>query len=337
MANKRDGLIWIDKDIPHNLKYYLNNKEYVVENHSTYTIDIPTEGSEREEFDKLAIGSVWIPAGTLLSINEDGITHKAIFPDEIENVIGVVTNNIIKTDTYKVTEAIISHDGFLEVDSKYLDDVFQEGKENILEYAEKGDVIYWFIGREEKEENSSNFNFIEPKNYPGKLTIYTPCGLKNNSSSLPGDNSLNVSYNGLPQIGVISKVNRIDESNSNLEIHLNFSKFNSSIEWSWPGIHNPSFSNPNCGKVESSNSSPIIIKHGLFPNSDSSFNPKCSCVITSLSEHEDENKDISEEIILAPVINHPTGENRRTEVIISSPEDLFIRINGKVSYKFDKG
>lgn len=328
--NRREGQIWIDRNAPYNLKYHIKNEDFVVENHSTYAIKVPDESSEDyTKFVALEIGSTWIPAGTLLSINNKGDITKAKFPDDLENVLGIVINDVKKIKDDSLTEAIISHDGLLTVKKENIEKVFKDSFENL----KLGDVVYWFIGRIEEDHS-----FTEPSNFKGKLTVYTPCGLKGNESAdeAPEDNSLNLTYSNLPQIGVITEKN---EDESSVKIHLNFSKFNSSIEYHWPGIHKE---NNACGKIvenKSSNPETIVLRHGLFSKYEdsTSFNPKCSCNIIALKKHENEGEIVEEETILAPISNYPEGDDRRTEVSISTPEDVFIRINGRVSYKFDRG
>lgn len=342
VSKKRaDGLIWVDRSLPYKLKYHLNGNDYVVETSAVYEINSALAS------DTYNIGDIVLPAGTLVKLSDNGESiTKAAFPDDLEEVLGILTTDVKKLSKTTFSDAIISRNAYLTITQPCR--VFKEFKtltsvkESDFKWVELGKKlsegygcpIYWFIG----ESDASSYT--DPSNYPGMLTFNTPSGYRGIGSSTPTP-SLNVSYSNLPQIGNLVKV---DIKNQKIEIHLNFSRFDSTLEWSWPGIHN---SDNDCGKIEATisgglqSSNIIDIRHGLFANDTEGYNIRSFCNIVALNKHEievgAEGEDPEESIIQAPVKNKVSGNDRGTIITISSPEALYYRISGRVNYKFDKG
>lgn len=194
MATRQEGQIWIDKNAPHNLKYFVNGKEYAIDTEVRYTI-------ENLPADKL--GDYHI--GTLLAIEGD-ILVPARFPDHYNKVVGVCTEegSLLSTDFYK--DFVVISEGFIEVTST------ENQLEGLNPSTTVGTPVYWDMGYYESD------TWKAPS--PGKLSLKTP-----NSA---------YTYSNLPMVGVVSKVTSTTVGGSTItsaEILLNFSKFDSTIEW----------------------------------------------------------------------------------------------------------
>lgn len=346
VKNRVDGLLWIDRNLPYKLKYHLDEIDYVVETSAVYELN----SSLMEEY---AVGAIVLPAGTLVKLsNNGGSITKASFPDDLEEVLGILTTDIKKLSDTKCSDAIVSRSGYLTITQPCR--VFKEFKELTtlteenfpwVKLGEKisagyGSPVYWFIGESDKT------SYTDPTGYLGMLTFNTPSGYKGIGSIVPEDISLNIGYSNLPQVGNLVKV---DIANQKIEVHLNFSRFDSTLEWVWPGVHN---SSNDCGKLNPSiednkekarkeqTSESILLKHGLFAEDSEKHNIRSFCDIVALSSHEKEGsigEEPEEYIVHAPVKNILTGDNRGTHITISSPENLWYRVSGRVNYKFDKG
>lgn len=335
MSNRVEGLIWIDKNSPYRLKYHTNGEDYSVETSASYKLS-NVNGDAK-------IGDILLPAGLLLKLDaNDGIVG-ASFPDDLEEVLGVLTANVKKTGSGEATKAFVSRSGYLTIDEPWK--VFKEFEELNKDTFNSdymkcfpgktyedivGRPVYWYIG------SSSIGEYTSPElKDSGKLTLKTPVGLEWVEDKTEEENySLNVAYDNLPQVGTLVKIEK-----GKIYLHLNFSKFDSTIEWTWPGVHD---SESDCGKMgptvdeEKKEQIPktIKIRHGLFANSNNKHKVRSFCDIVALDKHEPENEN--EYLVQAPVKNVTTKDDRYTEITISSPETLYYRISGRVSYKFDK-
>ena len=364
-----DGQIWIDKNSPNRLKYHINDQDYTVEVSSNYKYsNEPITSTYTKD-------EVVLASGTLVKLNNEGLIRPAIFPDDLENILGVLMNNVkITEDDDKkpiYTDAIVSRSGYLTIDymniasnltsSSYAHSFFDENEdENDLKckndepaHFKKGSPVYWFIGRYKKEGDI--FTFINPKykneqsKYAraGKLTFATPVGY---SSDPIEDPSLNVGYNNLPQIGTVANYEIEDGKITKVMVHVNFSKFDSSLEWTWPRKHvldsiqeNTSygFNNPNIKDNEQQDSI-LIIRHGLLQQPDNNAKPKCLCEILASEEHEREHK--YDEYRVTASISQNTSENsegknvseNNTNITVSTYKPMFYRVFGTVSYAFDE-
>lgn len=332
-----EGQIWIDKNLPNKLKYHTGGKDYVVETSSSYPTTLDTTG--------LKTGQTVLPAGLLVKLDSTTGVAKASFPDDLENVLGVLTTDIKLQASGSTSSAIVSRSGYLTIDEPW--QVFKEfetlnSSSSDNDYRNKlptgyntmiGKPVYWYIG-----STTASVYTSSTTNEAGKLTFSTPTKFEWISDANTGDPSLNVAYDNLPQIGTFVGI-----EGGRVYLHLNFSKFDSTIEWTWPGVHS---SGNDCGEIKSTSSKPegkteIYIRHGLFANSSSKHNVRSFCNIVALKNHEVEggveSSDLEEYLVQAPVVNKTTGSDRYTKIIISSPETLFYRISGRISYKFDKG
>ena len=345
MSKRVEGQIWIDKNLPYKLKYRTNNEDFVVETASSYKFQ-----SNPTLYSSYDIGDTFLPAGLLVKLNSSGEVERAIFPDDLETVIGILSTNVKKISENEVSSAIVSRNGYLTIDEPWK--VFKEfealsesstdsdyknalpGTSSTQSVSDKyttiiGKPVYWYIGK-----TTDTSYTPATSDEAGKLTFSTPVGFVWDGKTA----SLNVAYDNLPQVGTLVKI-----ENGKVYLHLNFSKFDSTIEWTWPGVH---YSNGDCGKigptltengdVREQASEKIIICHGLFANSSSNYHKVRSfCDIVALDKHEPDNEN--EYLVQAPVKNKITGNDRYTEITISSPETLYYRISGRINYKFDKG
>lgn len=359
-----DGQIWIDKNSPNRLKYHINDQDYTVEVSSNY-------GYSDESIAAAAVeGTVELASGTLVKLNEKGLIEPAIFPDDLENILGILMNNvkITKNDEgQKIrTDAIVSRSGYLTIDYMNLDSSLTNNpyahslfgyneEEDDLEckdgnpvHFKKGSPVYWFIGRYKKEGDI--FTFINPKykddqnKYAraGKLTFATPVGYPLDPVEDP---SLNVGYNNLPQIGTVAAYNVEDGKITKVMIHVNFSKFDSSLEWTWPRKHvlnsiqeNTSygFDKPNIN-IEQQDST-LTIRHGLLQTPTNEAKPKCLCEILASEEHEGEEYRVTASISQT-ISKNNEKENvfeNSTSITVSAYEPMFYRVFGTVSYAFDE-
>mgnify|MGYP004636863693 CR=1 FL=1 len=354
-----DGQIWIDKNSPNRLKYHINEQDYTVEVSSNYNIE--NIGPVTEE-----VKTVKFAAGTLVKLNEKGYIEPALFPDDLENILGVLMNNVRVTQNDKeeriYTNAIVSRSGYLTIDymnidpsyisSSYAHSFFDESEnENDLEckngeplHFKKGSPVYWFIGRYKKEEET--YTFINPKYInaqneyarAGKLTFATPVGYPSD----PIDPSLNVGYNNLPRVGTVANYEVKDGKITKVMIHVNFSKFDSSLEWTWPRKHVPDFIQENISygfdkpnidiKNNEQQDSILTIRHGLLQQPDNNAKPKCLCEILASEKHEGNE---SEEYRVTASISQNTSENN-TSITVNTYKPMFYRVFGTVSYAFDE-
>ena len=366
-----DGQIWIDKNSPNRLKYHINKQDYIVEVSSNYKYSDESIPETTPE------GNVELASGTLVKLNDKGLIEPAKFPDDLENILGVLMNNVKVTKNDEGdrirTDAIVSRSGYLTIDymnidssltnSPYAHSFFDENEnedENDLKckngepaHFKKGSPVYWFIGRYKKEGDI--FTFINPKykneqsKYAraGKLTFATPVGY---SSDPIEDPSLNVGYNNLPQIGTVANYEIEDGKITKVMVHVNFSKFDSSLEWTWPRKHvldsiqkNTSygFDKPNIKDNEQQDSI-LTIRHGLLQQPDNNAKPKCLCEILASEEHEGEHK--YDEYRVTASISQNTSENsegknvseNNTNITVSTYKPMFYRVFGTVSYAFDE-
>ncbi len=338
MSSRVEGQIWIDKNSPYRLKYHINEKDYVVETSSSYSLDSSVISSS-----ETAVGDTLFPAGLLVKLDSNNGIEKASFPDDLESVLGVVTQDVKKLSNTTATEVVVGRSGYLTIDEPW--NVFVEfAGTDVNSFTKKlpisdsvksnyGLPIYWYIGKSESVSGGMIYTYTSSEGSEGKLTFNTPSGFAWKEGMDP---SLNVSYDNLPQIGTLVGI-----ENEKMYIHLNFSKFDSTIEWTWPGVHH---SDGDCGEIgptltedeTKQTSEKIIIRHGLFANSSSNYHKVRSfCDIVALDKHEPDNDN--EYLVQAPVKNKTTGDDRYTEITISSPETLYYRISGRINYKFDKG
>ena len=335
MDNIINGQLWIDKNSPYRLKYTANGTIYSVDVSSDYFISDSAISSENP-----------LVAGTVVAFKNGGI-RKAIFPDDIDNVIGVIGNtitedtspiSILKTGIITLTKEEFNkiNNGSLSIyQNQGTDTFYGEWKTETM----KGAPVYWFIGKETVNNNAYTFEY-ENSNH-GQITLLTPTGRRWRrlvDGTHPIDCSFNVSYDNLPIIGYVDSIKGTNTSNptdwSSIDIYLNVNKFDTTLEWSWPFDNQYSLSGLDT----------ITVRHGLFPKSFNDFSnyflkQRCDCSIIALDKNTDDEYRVS-----ASVQNYygqydvqNPNEDPRTEIFIGNAiEDYRFRITGTVNLKFDR-
>lgn len=322
--NRIDGQIWIDRASPYRLKYHINGVDYIVEVAASYTVPEATES---------------ISIGTVVKLTSQNEIAPAIFPDDIDSVIGVTLN------TAKAGEPIaISQSGFVVVNRpEDINNLFAlagdldtslNGWGNGNLTAGIGAPIYWYIGRTVRNGDAyseGSYSYEDSNLHPGKLTLSTPSGYKWNITTVD-DETMNISYNNLPIVGTVASYTLSGSKIDTINIHLNFATFDSSLEWNWPGIHSV-----NDGSLKGS---PLLenniatFRHGLFPDIDDN-----SQIINAIEIQatDGDTASVSSYTINTSSRDSFKGADRKTEVNISTPEStLKYRIKGEVRYNLDK-
>ena len=313
-----DGQIWIDKKAPYRLKYHINGVDYVVQVSSSYEVDDSVE-------------DIW--AGQVLKITGKNAVGPAVFPDDVNKVIGVSLNGSHASDQGGHTSISVASDGYLIIDKDNINSVLLPSDLDITKNGwmdESGGVganVYWFIGR--TVNTGGTYTHEDSKAHPGYLTFTTPSGYKYKNPDLT-DESMNVYYDNLPIVGTVAGYNLDGNIITELHVNLNFSSFDSSIEWSWPGYHTE-----NCGKITKVDpvKNKLKIHHGLFADND--LNLQTANYIKVIAA-ENAPVDDSDYTIATHAINKFTGDDRYTEIDIFTPEDLYYRIIGNTHYNFDR-
>lgn len=334
MSTRTEGLIWIDRNSPYRLKYHTRGEDYTVEVATNY--DVTSDSTAKE-----------ISAGQVLTLKSEGgkvIATHAKFPKDLDAIAGVALQSQLNG---KVT---IGNSGYIVLNADQIGKSFVSGdKEEIIAAgatAYIGAPVYWFIGRFKKGKNgeSDGFDYSSSLANIGCITVGTPSGYKVGRSKVgTGDSreyisrEFNVEYDNLPQIGSIVKYEIKDGSITSMTIQLNFSDFDSTIEWSWPYICEGS---TGCGKVSQidsdkntnfSNRRQIDIKHCLFPNGTDGVKFGATESVTAYYEHDGTIDEYHIETAMKHVTDNKGGYS---EFNGNTPEDdLKYRITGSVTYK----
>lgn len=343
MSTRTEGLIWIDRNSPYRLKYHTRGEDYTVEVATNY--DVTSDNTAK----KISAGQVL----TLKSENGKVIATHAKFPKDLDAIAGVALQSqlngkvTIGNSGYIVLNADQIGKSFVSGDVKEIIDagVNEEGAP-----AYVGAPVYWFIGRFKKGKNgeSDGFDYSSSTENIGCITVGTPSGYKVGRSKVgTGDSreciprEFNVEYDNLPQIGSIVKYEIKGNSITSMTIQLNFSDFDSTIEWSWPYICEGS---TGCGKVSQIttetgsdadtnffNRRQLKIKHCLFPSGTDGVNFGATESVTAYYEHD----GTIDEYHIETAMKHVTDDKGGySEFNGSTPEDdLKYRITGSVTYK----
>ena len=334
MSTRTEGLIWIDRNSPYRLKYHTRGEDYTVEVATNY--DVTSDNNAK----KISAGQVL----TLKSENGKVIATHAKFPKDLDAVAGVALQSQLNG---KVT---IGNSGYIVLNADQIGKSFVSGdKEEIIAAgatAYIGAPVYWFIGRFKKGKNgeSDGFDYSSSSANIGCITVGTPSGYKVGRDKVgTGDSreyisrEFNVEYDNLPQIGSIVKYEIKGNSITSMTIQLNFSDFDSTIEWSWPYICEGS---TGCGKVSQidsdkntnfSNRRQIDIKHCLFPNGTDGVKFGATESVTAYYEHDG---TIDEYHIETAMKHFTDNKGGYSQFNGNTPEDdLKYRITGSVTYK----
>ena len=339
MSTRTEGLIWIDRNSPYRLKYHTRGEDYTVEVATNY--DVTSDNTAK----KISAGQVL----TLKSKNGKVIATHAKFPKDLDAIAGVALQSQLNG---KVT---IGNSGYIVLNTDQIGKSFVSGDvKEIIDAgvneegapAYVGAPVYWFIGRIKRGENgeSDGFDYSSSNENIGCITVGTPSGYKVGRSKVGDGDSreyisreFNVEYDNLPQIGSIVKYEIKDGSITSMTIQLNFSDFDSTIEWSWPYICEGS---TGCGKVSQidsdkntnfSNRRQIDIKHCLFPNGTDGVKFGATESVTAYYEHDGTFDEYHIETAMKHVTDNKGGYSQFNG---NTPEDdLKYRITGSVTYK----
>lgn len=327
--NKRqNGQLWIDRNPPYRLKYKVNE--------DIYTVDVSSEYNQTTD-GNLSVGNVVAFSG---AGNGEVRAIKAVFPKDVENIIGVVASK-------SGDRASVLKTGLITLNEKAVDSVLYNADACAAKANGKpafwiGAPVYWFIGETAKNTDDS-YLYTDSSNHAGKITLGTPSGVKWRGTEV-SDSSMNVGYSGLPVIGNVKSMTlNVDKTKiQKLEIHLNVGSYVPSISWTWPYLHNN-----DCGKIPVGESQ-IIVRHGLFPYNESgdstggkgTLRPRCHCDITLLEKDPGSDKEYTADVGVENVYGVDDTEehstDRRTEIYISTDTEYRCRISGQVEYRFDK-
>lgn len=340
--NRVEGQIWIDRNSPYKLKYYVHGEEFEVSVSQNYHT-----------------GGKQFTAGNVVRIGDDGNLEKAIFPQDIDRVIGVVavTNAGSSDDPISVLESdnlLLFQDDITAVFREDLGITASNVTEKRNEYI--GAPVYWFIGATEsyEEGGETKYRYIDSSEYQGLLTLNTPSGYQWKQTQI-SDDSLNVGYSNLPTIGHVSRLWLDKEDNKiRMIINLHMTGFSNEQTWVWPHFYKNG--DRIVGLVQKgiiASEGPreresITIRHGLFPNNSDTLGttsnvhrrPRCFCDVIAMpvNEHDD-----TEYVTCATVDNflgqteeEAASNDRRTEVYVRTYEDLRYSITGRVQYNFNK-
>ena len=227
ILTRTDGMIWIDQNPPYRLKYHIHNDDYIVETTVAYDVELPPSSA--------------LATGTVVTLQGNSQIKQALFPMDINNVLGVVLQGVSNEGTAATTvpisigksgslillrseipDAFVSRDYITENSKTYLGSVANSTEEAKL----LGAPVYWNCGYVKTTSGTPNtYIYIKPE--AGKLTVQTPSGQKYRVKTWADPNT-NIGYNNLPQIG-----NIIEITNDWIKINLNFSAFDATLEWSF--------------------------------------------------------------------------------------------------------
>lgn len=324
---RQDGQLWIDRNPPYRLKYQVNG--------DVYTVDVSSEYNQISDGD-LSVGNVVAFSGA-----GEGVVkaRKAVFPKDVENIIGVVASK-------SEEQASVLKTGLITLTEDDIDTVLYNADDCVVKAKDKpkfwiGAPVYWFIGETAKKE--ADYEYTDSSSHAGKITLGTPSGVKWREATV-SDQSLNVGYSGLPVIGNVKSMTLNEDKTKiqKLEIHLNVGSYVPSISWTWPYLHDDG-----CGKI-SEGDTPIIIRHGLFPDNEGgdlngskgTLRPRCHCNITLLKVDSGSDKEYTADAGVENIYGIDASEDipsdRRTEIYISTDKEYRCRISGQVEYRFDK-
>ncbi len=190
--NRANGQAWIDKNSPYRLKYKANN--------NIYSVDVSSEVIVDEDF----------KAGTVVAFKSSveidkyvSSVRKAKFPQDLENVIGVVGSSVESGSSTAILKT-----GVITLDANAINEVMYLDDDAAVSHTDDpsywiGAPVYWFIGRTKYDNTTEKYTYEDSSEHKGCLTISTPSGVKWKKTT-SGDDSLNVGYDNLPIIGTIS-------------------------------------------------------------------------------------------------------------------------------------
>lgn len=318
MVTRKEGQIWIDKNNTHRLKYHIGGITYEIATSQTFSANRPPT----------------VKKGQLVA-SSGGELVAAVWPDDAEKVLGVVTGTEGENSKY-VTSVASSERIILEnaeeIKGCFVDGAVLPSDEWATDKKGIGCPVYWFIGLSE-----SDSKYVDSSTKKGMLTFKTPSGFKYGVTTV-SDEQFNISYDNLPIVGHVADYECSKEKPftfTKLVIDLQVSTYTPTVTWNYPGIHG-SASGHKCGTLEEGSHR---FYHGLFANN--AKNNICMCNLTvraiSADETYPEGTDAEEYTVVAPYKNVIKDDNNRyTEVTFSTKERLRYRITGTVHYNIDR-
>lgn len=358
--NRSEGQIWIDRNSPYKLKYYVHGEEFEVSVSQNYNT-----------------GETEFTAGNVVKIGDDGRLIQAIFPQDIDRVIGVVSvtkknDPNPEVSDHNVVLSVIESDNLLLFEED-IRNIFREDlgitASNVTEKRNEyiGAPVYWFIGISEPN-GSGGYNYIDSsdeleidpehpekkRSMAGLLTLNTPSGYQWKQTQID-DDSLNVGYSNLPTIGHVSRLWLDEEDNQiRMIINLHMTGFQNVMEWSWPHFYSKTVGENkvivglkqgySSASSDERGSVTIPVRHGLFPKNRYENNlvgrVRCFCDVIAMPHDEGSDREFVVQAAIDNYIGHieeqSADSDKRTEIIISTPEDLRYSITGRVLYDFNK-
>lgn len=311
MATRREGQIWIDKNNTHRLKYHIGGITYEIATSQTFS----------------ANSQPGVKKGQLVASSGGELTA-AVWPDDAEKVLGVVTGTEIENSKY--VTSVASGERII-LTAKEMGGCFVDGAAlPSTEWATSdkkgiGCPVYWFIGL-----SKSVNEYIDSSDRQGMLTFKTPSGFKY-GVTIVDDEKFNISYDNLPIVGHVVDYKYSGKVFTELIIDLQVSTYTPTVTWNYPGIH---YGSHECGKLGNGLHK---FYHGLF--ADNAKNNICICDLTAraIPVRNDYPADAEEYTVVIPYKNIMKAANDRyTEISISSAETLRYRITGTVHYNIDR-
>ena len=316
MVTRKEGQIWIDKNNTHRLKYHIGGITYEIATSQTFSTDRQPS----------------VKKGQLVA-SSGGELVAAVWPDDAEKVLGVVTGTEGENSKY-VTSVASSERIILEnaeeINGCFVDGVALPSDEWATDKKGIGCPVYWFIGLSE-----SDSKYVDSSNKKGMLTFKTPSGFKYGVTTV-SDERFNISYDNLPIVGHVADYECAGKAFTKLIIDLQVSTYTPTVTWNYPGVHG-SASGHKCGTLESGKEHKFY--HGLFANNAKNNICICDLVIRAISASKTypEGTDAEEYTVVAPYRNVIKATNDRfTGVTFNTMESLRYRITGTVHYNIDR-
>ena len=316
MVTRKEGQIWIDKNNTHRLKYHIGGITYEIATSQTFSTDRQPS----------------VKKGQLVA-SSGGELVAAVWPDDAEKVLGVVTGT--EGENSKYVTSVASSERIILENAEEIKGCFIDGTKLPLdEWATSskkgiGCPVYWFIGL----SDSDSGEYIDSSIRKGMLTFKTPSGFKYGVTTVDSE-EFNISYDNLPIVGHVVDYECTQErpfTFTRLVIDLQISTYTPTVTWNYPGIH---YGSHECGKL---GNGPHKFYHGLFANN--AKNNICICDLTAraIPVRNDYPADAEEYTVVIPYKNIMKAANDRyTEISISSAETLRYRITGTVHYNIDR-
>ena len=316
MATRKEGQIWIDKNNTHRLKYRIGGITYEIATSQTFSANSPSN----------------VKKGQLVA-SSGGELVAAVWPDDAEKVLGVVTGTEIENSKYVTS---ITSSGRIILTAEEMNGCFVDGTAlPSTEWATSskkgiGCPVYWFIGLSKSVDE-----YIDSSDKQGMLTFKTPSGFKYGVTTV-SDERFNISYDNLPIVGHVVDYSYSGNAFTELIIDLQVSTYTPTVTWNYPGIHG-SASGHKCGTLESNVENQFY--HGLFADNTKSNICICNLAIRAIPANETypEGTDAKEYTVVAPYRNViKASDNRFTGVTFNTIDNLRYRITGTVHYNIDR-